>query len=94
MRVWTGTCSLTHSFPTQPKRKNPTMSTLADLARNLISSKLTRNQLKVVRARLRRMGLTHLNAERGPYAISHASDEMTARTVEPVAIVQAIAEAA
>lgn len=47
------------------------MSTLADLIRTAAQSNLTRNQLKVLRAKLRRAGVTNLNKDaRGPYTIN------------------------
>lgn len=47
------------------------MSTLADLIRTAAQKNLTRNQLKVLRAKLRRAGVTCLNKDaRGPYTIN------------------------
>lgn len=76
-----------------PARKVTHMSTLADIIRT-VHGNLSRNQLKVQRARLRRLGLTHLTAEKGPYALDHASHATTTRTAEPVVIVQVVSEAA
>jgi hypothetical protein len=71
------------------------MTTLADLIRTINTSNLSRNQLKVARARLRRLGLTNRNpAEHGPYAIDAMQDIATERTAPPVILVQAIADAA
>ena len=70
------------------------MSTLADIIRT-IQGNLSRNQLKVQRARLRRMGLTnHASIESGPYALDVHQDDATPRTAAPVVLVQAIADAA
>lgn len=56
------------------------MMTLADILRTAAASNLSRNQLKVARAKLRRMGLTNRNpAEKGPYAVDVHSDNATSR---------------
>lgn len=66
------------------------MSTLADIIRT-VNGNLSRQQLKVARARLRRLGLTHLNAEKGPYALDPNGSEDTSRTVAPALVTAAIA---
>lgn len=89
---------LVSSFPTQPTRtkEKHNMSTLANIARTVIASNLTRNELKVIRARLRRAGLTNLTkSHTGPYTVNTSLDVATdARAVQGTILVQAIAEAA
>lgn len=72
------------------------MSTLADIARTVIASNLTRNQLKVVRARLRRANLTNLSGRaNGPYTVHTALDVPTdVRADAGTVIVAAVAEMA
>lgn len=55
------------------------MSTLADLLRQYATSNLSRKQLKVLRAKLRRAGVTNLNNARrnSPYTINPAIDAQT-----------------
>jgi hypothetical protein len=69
---------------------------IAQIART-IHGNLTRNELKVLRARLRRAHMTNLTGEAsGPYTINVSADVVSdARTVDPgTALVAAIAEAA
>jgi hypothetical protein len=71
---------------------------IASIAR-AIHGNLSRNELKVVRERLRRMGLTNLNTgthASGPYTINTSADVVSdARTVDAgTVLVAAIAEAA
>lgn len=72
------------------------MSNIANLARTLISSSLTRNQLKVVRARLRRAQLTNVGVgTQGEYTINPSLDTATdARAMGGTVIVAALAEMA
>lgn len=72
------------------------MSNLADLARSLVSPTLTRNQLKVIRARLRRAGLTNLSHEAsGEYTVNVSLDVSTdVRATAGTILVAAIVEAA
>lgn len=51
---------------------------LADLIRQARGANLTRNELKIARARLRRNGVTNLTKEvRGPYTINPTADVAT-----------------
>lgn len=71
------------------------MSNLANIARTVISASLTRNQLKVVRARLRRANLTNVAGRaRGEYTVNTSLDTSTdcRCTVGGTILVQAIAE--
>lgn len=77
---------------------NPTTDTLtiAAIIRNLTNANLTRNELKVHRARLRRMGVTNLNKARrnAPYKIIATSDERSDKRADAgVVVVGAVAEA-
>lgn len=79
-----------------PKRKVPTMShTLADILRTAAGRNMTRNELKVARAKLRRAGVTCLNKERtGAYTVDTSQDFATdVRAVEGTVIAQAAFEA-
>lgn len=54
------------------------MSTLADILRTVANRTMTRNELKVARARLRRMGVTNLtNEASGPYTVNTSLDTAT-----------------
>lgn len=63
---------------------NDTM-TLADILRTLAVRNLSRQELKVQRARLRRKGLTNLNHARrnAPYAVAPHLDVVSDRRAEP-----------
>ena len=69
------------------------MSTLADLARSFDAT-LTRNQLKTIRARLRRMGLTNQSGRAsGPYTVNPTLDVRTdVRAEAGTVLVAAVAE--
>lgn len=54
------------------------MSTLADILRTVAARNMTRNELKVARARLRRMGMTNLSGRaQGPYTVHVGLDVPT-----------------
>lgn len=63
---------------------NDTM-TLADLLRTIAGSNLSRQDLKVQRARLRRRGLTNLQGSRrnSPYAVAPHLDVVSDRRAQP-----------
>ena len=53
-------------------------TTLANIIRSYNTTDMTRNQLKVARARLRRAGVTNLNKDiKGPYTVNPSSDNVT-----------------
>lgn len=68
-------------------------NTLAAYFRNLLPVNPTRKQLKVLRAKLRRAGVTNLNAARRnpPYAVDFASDARTDRKADAGTIVAQVA---
>lgn len=68
------------------------MLTLADIIRNLHGD-LSRKQLKIMRAKLRRMGVTNLNNARrnAPYAVDASTVEQSDLRAEGGAIVVAAA---
>lgn len=70
-------------------------TTLADIIRSYnTTADMTRNQLKVARARLRRAGVTNLNKDiKGPYTVNPASDCVTdARADLGTIVAQVIAD--
>lgn len=71
-----------------------TNATLADILRAYHSAHLTRNELKVLRARLRRMGVTNLNHARrnSPYHVNPSVDKRTdVRAAEGTVVAQVAA---
>lgn len=67
-------------------------TTLADIIRTYNQGDLTRNQLKVARARLRRAGVTNLRADiRGPYTVNPTSDAITDARADMGTIVAQVA---
>lgn len=65
--------------------------TLAEIFR-AANPNVTRKQLKVMRAKLRRAGLTYLDkATRAPYEIDSQSDARTKRTATQAIVTQAAA---
>lgn len=68
-------------------------TTLADILRSAAPSSPSRKQLKVMRAKLRRMGVTNLNhAKRNaPYAVDVTTDARSDKRAEGGAIVVAAA---
>lgn len=71
---------------------NNTTMTLANLVRAYHGA-LTRNQLKVARARLRRAGVTNLNRARrnAPYHVNPTADVRTDRRAESGTLVAQVA---
>jgi len=71
-------------------------TTLADILRNVSTSNPTRKQLKVLRAKLRRMGVSNLNRARrnGPYRVDVSTETRSDKRAEGGAIVVAAAVAA
>lgn len=70
-------------------------TTLADIIRSYnTTADMTRNQLKVARARLRRAGVTNLNKDiKGPYTINPVADTVTdARADLGTIVAQVIAD--
>lgn len=71
-------------------------TTLADIIRTYRQTDMTRNQLKVARARLRRAGVTNLRQDiTGPYTVNPTSDAITdARADMGTIVAQVAADAA
>lgn len=68
-------------------------TTLANIIRSYNQTgNMTRNQLKVARARLRRAGVTNLRADiKGPYTINPVSDAITDARADMGTIVAQVA---
>lgn len=67
-------------------------TTLADIIRSYNTTDMTRNQLKVARARLRRAGVTNLRKDiKGPYTVNPVSDCVTDARADIGTIVAQIA---
>lgn len=67
-------------------------TTLANIIRSYNQSDMTRNQLKVARARLRRAGVTNLRKDIvGPYTVNPVSDNVTDARADMGTIVAQVA---
>lgn len=68
-----------------------TTQSLADIIRSYRGASMTRNQLKVARARLRAAGVTNLGTGRGRYTVNPTSDLQTDRRAEIGTVVAQVA---